>query len=123
MSENVYYSPEDSGLVPIDQLDEPNLSYEYNILIALQHTDSGRCYYVQDSGCSCPVPFDNFFFRGPDDTNLDEVQLHNFSSFEAEVKSFATGSYRDENGIAQHERDKMLDTVKAALKKAKVTHG
>lgn len=55
---NVYYSPEDFGLTVIDELseDEP---YQFDILVAWRHTD-GTVYWQQDSGCSCPTPFENY---------------------------------------------------------------
>jgi len=104
---NVYYEPEHFGLEMVDSLDEAHLSYEYNTLIVLKHKDSGRVFSAQDSGCSCPTPFEGYAFHGPDDTNLSEVTLHNFAGFESEVAQFPA---------LQHERDAMLDKVRAALK-------
>lgn len=112
---NVYYHPEKSGLVLVDSLDRPNMSYEYETLIVLQHIDSGRIFYAQDSGCSCPVPFEDFYLNRPDDTNLIEVNAINFSSFESDIKSF--GNTYSDCGIPLHEREAIVDKVKKLLKK------
>jgi hypothetical protein len=106
---NIYYSPEDFGLVLVDSLDEPDLSYEYHTLIVLQHTESGRIFYAEDSGCSCPTPFEDFIFSSPDNNSLLEIQLHTFSSFEADVKGFS-------DSIPLHEREAVIDNVKKLLK-------
>jgi len=52
--------PKSCGLEIIDQLDEDDLSYEYNTIIAWRDTETGRVYVAQDSGCSCPTPFETF---------------------------------------------------------------
>jgi len=86
---NVYYNPKKSGLVQIDSLDEPGLSYEYNTLCVWQDTKTKRVFYVQDSGCSCPTPFEGYFYRAAGaDTNLDEVKETNFFVFEQAVNNF-----------------------------------
>ena len=66
----IYYSPEDYGLKPIFSLDEENLDYEFHILAAWQD-QSGRIYWGEDSGCSCPSPFEDYHFKGADDHNLE----------------------------------------------------
>jgi hypothetical protein len=87
---NVYYTPGEFGLCLLDSIDEPNLCYEYNTMIALQHEATGRVFYAQNSGCSCPTPFEDFYFRGPDDTDLTEVTLvgDSLASFRADAERF-----------------------------------
>ena len=103
---NVYYNPEKCGLEIIDCLDEADLSYEYHTLIALKHLPTGRVFAAEDSGCSCPTPFETFNFDGPDSHNLDEITLANFLSFEQQVNNFPATA---------KERDDMLDKVKKVL--------
>jgi hypothetical protein len=71
--DNVYYHPEKCGLINIGTLDEDDLSYEYNTLIVVQHTESGRLFWAQDRGCSCPIPFEDEQFTSPNDTSLEEI--------------------------------------------------
>ena len=53
-----YYNPEKLNLEMLE-FDEPNLSYEYNIL-CFWATQDGRIYSASDSGCSWPTPFENY---------------------------------------------------------------
>ena len=70
--DNVYYSPDKFGLETVGVLDE-DLSYEYHTLVVLRHTESGRVFWAEDSGCSCPTPFEDEHFKGPDDTSMCEL--------------------------------------------------
>jgi hypothetical protein len=64
--DNVYYSPERFDLEKVDSLDQDDLSYEYNTLVVWRHIPSGRLYWAHDQGCSCPTPFEECRFEGPD---------------------------------------------------------
>lgn len=57
---NPYYSPEKCGLKLIAEVEWPNLSYAYCTTVAFLDLETGRVFLAQDSGCSCPTPFDNF---------------------------------------------------------------
>jgi len=70
---NPYNQPEQLGLEIIKVLKQPNMSYEFNILVSWLHKPTGRVFWKKDSGCSCPMPFETCYFRGPDETNLEEV--------------------------------------------------
>lgn len=54
----------------VGELDEPNMSYEFHCLGVWKHKPDGELYWAEDSGCSCPSPYENHYFRGPSDTNL-----------------------------------------------------
>jgi hypothetical protein len=56
---NPYYSPEKLDLkVLVDfWLSEPD--YDFNILCVWKHKN-GKLYWAQDSGCSCPSPFEDY---------------------------------------------------------------
>lgn len=66
---NVYYSPEEFGLTVVAELSkEPE--YDFDILVVWEHTDGTR-YWAHDSGCSCPIPFEDYrvmshLYRLPD---------------------------------------------------------
>lgn len=107
---NVYYDPAEFGLVSVDVLDEGGLSYEYNTLIVLKHTATGRVFYAQDSGCSCPTPFENFSFSFEDGqirTDMTEITPASLASFERDVENFP---------VTMSERQDCLVKVKEALK-------
>jgi hypothetical protein len=56
---DIYYNPEDHGLRIVAELHEPDMCYEFNMLVVWMDKD-GEAYYAQDSGCSCPSPFENY---------------------------------------------------------------
>lgn len=57
--DNVYYSPEKYGLRTIGEIDFSSGSYEFDILVVFQDVETGKFYYAEDSGCSCPSPFED----------------------------------------------------------------
>ncbi len=56
---NVYYEPEEFGLELFGALDEPDLSYEFNMVAVWRDLETNRLYFAGDSGCSCPSPFED----------------------------------------------------------------
>jgi len=55
---NPYSSPQNVGLEIIGTLDASE-AYEFDILLVVRDTATGRVYLDTDSGCSCPAPFEN----------------------------------------------------------------
>ena len=53
----IYYSPEKFGLKQIAELDFSSGCYEFDLTVVWQDGD-GRLWYGDDSGCSCPAPFE-----------------------------------------------------------------
>jgi len=66
---SIHYSPENYGLQVVGHLDE-DLGYEFHIL-SVWRNEQGTVYWAEDAGCSCPVPFEDFHYNGPEDTNLE----------------------------------------------------
>lgn len=56
---NVYSTPEKFGLTIVEVVDQPGLSYEYNTAVLWQDA-GGNYYWARDSGCSCPIPFEDY---------------------------------------------------------------
>lgn len=54
---NPYYTPEATGLVTVGAIDTAG-SYEFNIIAVWHKPETGQVFIASDSGCSCPVPFD-----------------------------------------------------------------
>jgi hypothetical protein len=109
---NVYYDPKECGLEQVATLDEDGLSYEYNTLLVVRDVATGRVFYAQDSGCSCPTPFEDYHFRGSDDTNLDEVTAGNFEGFQRSVEGFPAP--QDERGILIDKTREALERIASA---------
>ncbi|WP_431941638.1 DUF7574 domain-containing protein [Nocardia grenadensis] len=59
-SPDVYYDPDKFGLIKVGELTLEEPDYSFNIGLVLYHPDTQNFYYVEDSGCSCPSPFENF---------------------------------------------------------------
>lgn len=54
---NPYYHPEDFGLTIVGMIEvEPD--YDFDMLVVW--TDGTTLYWAEDSGCSCPSPFEDF---------------------------------------------------------------
>lgn len=92
---NPYYSPEKLGLSILAQNDIAG-AYEFNMCVVWKHAASGRIFYAFDSGCSCPSPFENYFFTDDDgilNTDLNEATARNFegAAQEMEAKHFEKG--------------------------------
>lgn len=85
MTANPYYSPELLGLETIYEIEEPNLSYEFNTFVLWRETATGILYWAQDSGCSCPTPFENYCKV----SNLNQIgNTIQWMTFERALKKF-----------------------------------
>jgi len=56
---DLYSQPEAFGLELVGSIDLDNESYQFNILAVLHEPPTDKFYIIQDSGCSCPSPFEN----------------------------------------------------------------
>ena len=66
---NPYYHPESLGIVEVFEAEDADLSYEFDIFLLFVHSD-GRVFSAQDSGCSCPTPFEDY-----EGTTIEECGL------------------------------------------------
>lgn len=107
MSTNVYYEPEKFNLQIIGMMEE-NLSYAFHMLVSWQHIPSGRVFWREDSGCSCPSPFEDEHFASPDNTSLTEI-TDSFSSGEAFTQ--AIYCFPADHGERTQFRDKTLSAL------------
>ena len=88
---NPYYDPEKCGLEIIETLDESGLCYEFNMLVVWKNKD-GKLYFMKDSGCSCPTPFEWCYYNGENDTNLEEIIEGNYRGAIQEIEEFPAES-------------------------------
>jgi hypothetical protein len=73
---DVYNSPEKHGLQIIDSMNLTDESYSFDIFAVWYHAETNRWFYGQDSGCSCPSPFEDF----TDESSLSE--FHTWSELD-----------------------------------------
>ena len=103
---NIYYNPEKCGLEIVEVLDQNDLSYEFNTLLIVRATDN-RVYYAHSSGCSCPTPFEEYYYASADDNDLNEVTHETLDDFINVVNNFP---------VSIDERKDAIRKVEALLK-------
>ena len=57
MAGNIYYSPEDFGL-KVFAMAEKEPDYDFSMFVVWVDGE-GMLFYAEDSGCSCPSPFED----------------------------------------------------------------
>jgi hypothetical protein len=53
-----YNQPERFGLTVVGDIEWSNYAYEFNMTVVWRDSD-GTVYWADDSGCSCPSPFED----------------------------------------------------------------
>lgn len=56
--DNPYYKPENYGLVTVGEYEFTDPCYSFDTLV-IWRSEQGL-YIATDSGCSCPIPFENY---------------------------------------------------------------
>lgn len=55
---NIYYQPEEYGLKTVGEVEWGDGYYNFDLTVVWQDISTGTLYYADDSGCSCPSPFE-----------------------------------------------------------------
>lgn len=55
---DVYYNPESFGLSVVGEVQWDEPCYDFDLTVVW--TDGSLFYWADDSGCSCPSPFEDF---------------------------------------------------------------
>lgn len=79
---SVYYDPFEFNLYPLAELELDDEAYQFNILCVWRHEDD-RLFWGQDSGCSCPSPFEDFVTLD----SLDELSRYDYPMIERIVRA------------------------------------
>ena len=61
---NPYASPTKCGLKIVEVTEEPDLFWEFNMLVLWEDLETSKRYFASDSGCSCPSPFEDITSLG-----------------------------------------------------------
>ncbi|MEO3860954.1 hypothetical protein [Acrocarpospora sp. B8E8] len=72
---SLYYSPEKYGLATVGEIDWSDGCYQFDYTVIWRNHD-GQLFHADDSGCSCPSPFES---TGLDDLTactLPELQAY-----------------------------------------------
>ena len=57
---NINSTPEKFGLREVAELEFSDGCYQFDTRVVWVEIDTGNLYTARDSGCSCPVPFDDY---------------------------------------------------------------
>lgn len=107
--ENPYHHPEATGLTVVKIIEDPDASYSFET-IALWRNADGDLLYAEDSGCSCPSPFE--------DATLKQLTDETWPEFETTVKEWCSWGPTDDrntNGRFAILRTEMLAAAAMAL--------
>jgi len=83
---NVYYDPEKFGLTQVGALDYSDGAYQFDLTVVWVDV-SGQLYYADDSGCSCPSPFE--------DTGINDLTKATVSSLRDHLRGRIKEQYGD----------------------------
>lgn len=56
---NIYSTPEAFGLSTVGEVEWSDGCYQFDLTVVWRDVETGAFYYADDSGCSCPAPFEN----------------------------------------------------------------
>lgn len=73
----IYAHPENYDLEVLFENDKGS-GYDFDITVVYRHVKTGVMYIGQDSGCSCPSPFENVYSL----SDLIEVNGRNMNEFQ-----------------------------------------
>ncbi len=105
---NIYYHPEKFDLEIVDMIeDEPD--YDFDMFVVWKDKE-GNLYYAEDSGCSCPSPFENINSV----EQLDRIDENHFDVFEEAVNDF-NREYDKHARPTADERHQLIEKVKNLL--------
>ena len=57
---NLYNNPERFGLSIVAAIEDEDANYTFDTIVVWRSNETGKLYWAHDSGCSCPIPFDEY---------------------------------------------------------------
>jgi hypothetical protein len=74
MSTNIYYNPEKFGLEVFAEFEFSDRFYQFDTRVVWKDRE-GQLWTARDSGCSCPIPFEDYHLGNIDRlTSTDEIK-------------------------------------------------
>lgn len=92
--DNIYYDPEKFGLKVIDVIELCDEPYEFDTLVVWEHLETGELYWMRDSGCSCPTPFEDY-------TSVESLNPFDIDIVRAEILGEMANGNVGANSVAQ----------------------
>ncbi len=108
---DVYYQAEQFGLTQLGEIEwaEPDYSFDIGVVWI---DEAGDLFYGQDSGCSCPSPFEDF-------TSKDHLDKLTFPELQEKLEKEAEEHYISEWGSNRVTRESLRAQVVDILAKAR----
>ncbi len=107
MDGTIYGNPEQWGLKVFAEVSNPALDYEFSMFVVWQDKDS-NLLYAEDSGCSCPEPFEGIASLGELGTIIGADGLKAFFD--------ALTSWGDHNNTDTYSGPCVVDTTEVRRK-------
>ena len=106
---NPLYHPEnfDPPLRVVAELDAYEPDYSFDIFLVVQEIDTGKVYVADDSGCSCPTPFEDHNTLG------DFTEVRSWEDVKREYNARFPGGYRQAASVQS-----IRNAVVGALRRA-----
>jgi hypothetical protein len=108
---DLYYQPEKFGLTQVGEVNWSDEAYQFDKTVVWKHED-GRFFLGEDSGCSCPSPFENFLGLS-DAREMTKLRLYNYFAdrVEANVAYEATLDEDEKSYIDKFPQDQIADLL------------
>lgn len=74
----VYYNPQEWGLTAVAEIDYSSGSYEFDLRVVWVN-EEGALFTARDSGCSCPMPFEDYH-------SIEQLDRVDFRELESELE-------------------------------------
>jgi hypothetical protein len=83
-NDSPYGNPEMYGMERVAELEWDNQSYQFDITSVLRRKEDGTLWFCNDSGCSCPSPFED---------DYEWERLFSTEDFQKRYRERTTGDY------------------------------
>lgn len=108
---DAYNQPEHFGLVTVGQVEWSSGYYKFDTTVAWHHPGTGAFFYAEDSGCSCPEPFEGF-------TSLDSLTpITDLEGFATQLRHRNANRVPSEQGV-EYDRSAPIAELLEHLNKA-----
>lgn len=104
---NLYYDPEDFGFEIFEAVEDDESNYDYNTFLVLMKKDDKRLFWVNDSGCSCPMPFE-------DKSVTDLLPIVDMIRFNEDFEQWRL-EFTQRPRVSEQKRDELFAKVKQHL--------
>lgn len=112
MYSEIYSHPEKYALRTIGEVEWSDACYSFDLTVVWQDTSTGTLYFADDSGCSCPSPFED-----TDRTSLTPIDRSQtfIDHVNARLKAMKESGYLDDQvERATGEAAELVQKVRAA---------